>query len=189
MRCTNYARPSDVASDQSSQDPAELGSRWWVFTLPRPRDSDMGSLHSDSHVIKAEKRGFRFKDRSVSWRPSTRGEKDPDTTPRPEKRTDWGLRMSLPLPIGPVHQPFTLAHNRTPGWETPWTPRAENGSVGRDLSYMDGDMPPQANLSDSDNLKNISKWQERKKKLRAFILTNPHAPLVSSVRVFIQLLF
>lgn len=90
---------------------------------------------------------------------------------------DWGLSITLPTPSA---APYTLAQNVTPGWESPWSPRnAAQGPVHshtRESSYDIDELENDSNASH----KSANVWRKRKKKLRAFILTNPYVPLVSS---------
>lgn len=88
---------------------------------------------------------------------------------------DWGLSITLPTPAA---VPFTLSHNNTPGWDSPWTPRAAAQGPSRphmrENSYGLGET-----LADADESQiNTKVWRRRKKKLRAFILTNTYVPLV-----------
>jgi hypothetical protein len=162
-------RPSDVASFQSSGpgDP-QYGSRWWAFTLPRSRD--MGGLSASR--LKSERKGL--KGRSMSW--MTSKEKDIETSPKTSDRPkDWDLRIPMPPPI---QHPFTISHNQTPGWDTPWTPRITH-NLSRPPSHPllgDGEF---GKLHTDDDHKHGSTWQKRKRRFRAFILSNPYVPLVS----------
>ena len=79
-----------------------------------------------------------------------------------EDRSNWGLTIELPTPSAP----FTLAQSRTPGWDSPWTPRIAGNSV-----YQTSDL-----IGHNDDNHDTS---ARKKRLRTFILTNTYVPLVS----------
>jgi len=172
------SRPSDVASHHSTY-ASDLGSRWWAFTLPRPREHPPVQVTSSP---KSERKGLTFKDRSISWLPTSairegtsfsRREKGPEAAAEDENNRDWNFRLSLPPPVAPS---FTLAHNITPGWETPWTARvAAQGPRARDNPYFLGDEEEESD----DSNKNATLWQIRKKRFRAFILTNAYVPLVS----------
>ncbi|KAF8591889.1 hypothetical protein K439DRAFT_1325302, partial [Ramaria rubella] len=63
--------------------------------------------------------------------------------------------------------PFTLSHNKTPGWDSPWTPR----------------IPEQAHANRTENSGegNSRPWRRRKKNLRSFLLHNNYVPLVSRI--------
>ncbi|KAK0456437.1 hypothetical protein ARMSODRAFT_949092 [Armillaria solidipes] len=178
------SRPSDIGSFQSVASP----SRWWTFTHPWPTHSGPTSYPDDPS--KSEKKPQNsFKDRSMAWLPSSatafregssfvrRGEKGPDSPEHAQRhRRDWNLSISLPTPVA---NPFTLTHNATPGWETPWTARptaqGPSRSEERDDGYGFGDVE---HASSSTSSRDITVWQRRKKRLRAFILTNTYVPLL-----------
>ncbi|KAJ7597152.1 hypothetical protein C8J56DRAFT_919347 [Mycena floridula] len=179
------SRHSDIGSYHSNYT-AQSPSRWWTFTLPRPKEP-----HSDSDLDSRPNTERRpFKDRSLSqWLPSTnvlregssftRKEKGPESTVTERSRfRDWNLSIALPTPPS-AQAPFTLAHNATPGWDTPWTarlpPSGPSGGSRRQSSYGMQREPDQ----DSDHSsKHVPKWKKRKKRLRAFILTNAYVPLL-----------
>ncbi len=111
-----------------------------------------------------------------------RGEKGPDSPEHTHRhRRDWNLSITLPTPVA---NPFTLTHNATPGWETPWTARptaqGPSRSEERDDAYGFGDVE---HASSSTSSKEITVWQRRKKRLRAFILSNTYVPLVLSFSI------
>ncbi|EJD03839.1 uncharacterized protein FOMMEDRAFT_121107 [Fomitiporia mediterranea MF3/22] len=63
--------------------------------------------------------------------------------------------------------PITIAQNRTPGWDTPWSAQASITNV---------------NVSpDSSPGEKRTKWYHRRKRLRAFMLTNNYVPLLFRV--------
>ncbi|KAL0951042.1 hypothetical protein HGRIS_007782 [Hohenbuehelia grisea] len=178
------SRPSDVASFTSSQpgsfDPA---SRWWTFTLPRPRE--MTSQDVIPPGSKLSRKGIM--DRSKSWLPtsgildvgsSSKKDKEKEREREPElaqESSSPGLKWttSIKLPTKPT-APFTMAQSQTPGWDTPWTEKAATRGVpnGEASSSALGISPP------DDRNKHLSPWQMRKKKFRRFILTNVHVPLL-----------
>ncbi|KAK0233251.1 hypothetical protein IW262DRAFT_63226 [Armillaria fumosa] len=178
------SRPSDIGSFQSVASP----SRWWTFTHPWP--THYGTTNHPDDPSKSEKKPQNsFKDRSMAWLPSTatafregssfvrRGEKSPDSPENTQRhRRDWNLSISLP---NPVANPLTLTHNATPGWETPWTARptaqGPSRSEGRDDGYGFGDVE---HASSSTGSQDITVWQRRKKRFRAFILSNTYVPLL-----------
>lgn len=99
-----------------------------------------------------------------------RREKDPETGAT-SPRSNWDL--TIPLPSAPA--PFTLAHNRTPGWESPWSARTPNrGSSSPNHSY--GLVEEEADKEEDQD--KSPTWRNRKKRLRAFVLTNTYVPLV-----------
>jgi hypothetical protein len=86
-------------------------------------------------------------------------------------RTDAMSQDRLHLDLPPIQQsPITLAQTRTPGWETPWTPRQPGVTWDVDV----GD-----HGEEEDDGEKLSRWQRRKKRIRVYMLTNPYVPLVS----------
>lgn len=185
---TTDSRLSDVASYQSSHPGSP--SRWWTFTTsPRPRDQFL----EPGTPIRTERKNLTFKDRSISWLPTTTG---PNALTRKFDRVrsgsgsnepkspsnDWNLSIQLPPP---TEQPFTLAHTATPGWDTPWTSRAAaqgpNHHRRRSGSYGMSDVAEEGDTSSSHATKSLSPHQQRIKLLRRFILSNPYVPLVSTL--------
>lgn len=171
-------RPSDVASDQSS-DPGP--SRWWTFTLPRPQRTN--TLDRDTlSEVKHDLKGNLLKDRASSKR-SGSGDNATirNTEPKENGHNGWGLHIELPRT--PV-RPFTLSHTQSPGWDTPWSARLPapvmrpngNGDAYNQL-VMEEHQPKEEGKQ--------TPWQRRKKMLRGFLLTNSYVPLVSAyVSVF-----
>lgn len=183
-------RPSDVTSYNSSlQDESLAGpSRWWAFTRHRPEDSSGQSLTANAarHGVSRD----RDRSYSVSWlaaslsrRPQdgdanghVRGE-EPErigTDFRSEAMSEDRLHLDLPPP---PQSPITLAQTRTPGWETPWTPRGPG--VTWDVDVGDNE--------EEDDGEKVSKWQKRKKRIRVYMLTNTYVPLVRSDRTVSQI--
>ena len=82
-------------------------------------------------------------------------------------------RNRLHIDMPPTSGPFTLAHNRTPGWDTPWTSSHPGG--------MEDTHEPYTNESGShhDDEK-LTPWQRRRKRLRAYMMYNLYVPLVRS---------
>ncbi|KAF8078505.1 hypothetical protein FPV67DRAFT_58610 [Lyophyllum atratum] len=185
---TNHAtesRPSDVASYSTSA--PDSTSRWWSFTLPRTSRQQPSSELSSPTTPKPERKGL--KDLSISsWLPTSSSiregttfsrkekEKDPETArPNGTINRDWDLSVPLPTPHA---APYTLAHNTTPGWDSPWSPRtAAQGpaySHNRNSSYGLNQLESESNESH----KTTSMWRRRKQRLRSFILYNAHVPLL-----------
>jgi hypothetical protein len=129
------------------------------------------------HSLGAMKRASIFKDRSMSWLPTSHHHRSQDVSnvsppfskgfdghrfPLKENRSNWGLTIEVPPP--PV--PFTMAHSRTPGWDSPWSPRAARNGLHHAQDTFEPD--------DDDSHEKSA----RKKRLRTFILTNLYVPLV-----------
>ncbi|KAJ7181778.1 hypothetical protein C8R43DRAFT_970421 [Mycena crocata] len=173
-RQATESRPSVVSfqSTYASNEP----SRWWAFTRPRG-DSD---ATFDPHATpKPDRKSVSFKDRSISWLPTQR---DGMTAPRRHKQQsrassinrNWNLSITLPTPPQPS---FTLQHNVTPGWDVPWTSRVgAQGPAGRHNS--DSGFTEDDEDTPVDPHKNYTPWRRRRKRLRAFILTNVYVPLL-----------
>ena len=166
-------RPSDVASYQSS-DPGP--SRWWTFTLPRPQRTN--TLERDVlSEVKHDLRGNLLKDWPKSKR-SGSGDSATIKNAEPKENAHNGWTPHIDLPRTPV-RPFTLSHTQSPGWDTPWSARLPvsvmrangNGDAYNQL----GTEEHQPAEEDKQTL-----WQQRKKMLRGFLLTNSYVPLVSA---------
>ena len=93
---------------------------------------------------------------------------DSGATPRLNNRSR--LRIDMP----PTNAPFTLAQNRTPGWETPWTSAHPNN-----VSSMDGQMHQERGSDDDDE--KLTPWRRRRKRLRAYMMYNVYVPLVCHI--------
>ncbi|KAF9015236.1 hypothetical protein BDQ17DRAFT_1340717 [Cyathus striatus] len=169
------SRPSDVASFASSSQP---GSRWWIFALPRTRES----IHLLPARSRQDKKSVR--DHSVSWLPTSASIRELREGPsflRREKERDpenevQGTTQDHPPAISLPTEPttyFTLAHSRTPGWSSPWTPsqHAQGPVINREESY--GFTNQRA-----DSEKEGGKWKRRRRRIRSFILTNVYVPLL-----------
>ncbi|KDR85106.1 hypothetical protein GALMADRAFT_53655 [Galerina marginata CBS 339.88] len=171
------SRISDVASFQSN--PSEGTSRWWTFTLPRTRQD---TFNLTPATPKTEKKSFR--DISLSWIPASASQRlgEGSTFIRKEKEKEAGHdltpHLSMPLPAQhPVE--FTLAHNNTPGWDTPWTPRPAAQGPSRDSGEEEEESYGFRADSHSDSShKNLSGWALRRKQIRSFILVNTYVPLL-----------
>lgn len=182
---TSDNRPSDVASYQSSYvEESEAGpSRWWAFTRHRP-----GELLSQPLALNRT-RSTRDRSLSVAWLTSTIARRSADHADEPKSptiadlqrvespvqaRAADGLHLDLPPQI--VQSPNTLSQTRTPGWETPWSPRLPERTAN-----WDGDF--EIELEDRDDNEKLSRWQRRKKRIRVYMLTNTYVPLVSIGRM------
>ncbi|KAG6911877.1 hypothetical protein DXG01_000124 [Tephrocybe rancida] len=174
-------RPSDAASYNTTLD--DPSSRWWTFTLPR---TGRNQQTSEGSTTKPERKGI--KDISISsWLPTSSSptrentaftrkekEKDPELGQPNGIERGWDLTTAIPTP--PAAQ-YTLAHNVTPGWDDPWSPRTAVQGPAR--NNMDRESSYGLNAVDeSDGSdKSGSKWRRRKKRFRVFILSNIYVPL------------
>ncbi|KAJ7492511.1 hypothetical protein FB451DRAFT_1218600 [Mycena latifolia] len=174
------SRPSvaSFGSTYASNEP----SRWWAFTRPRG-DSDAAPEQLMPQA-KPDRKSVSFKDRSISWLPTQR---DGSSTALPRRyrqqsrassiNRNWNLSITLPTPPAAS---FTLQHSVTPGWDVPWTSRVgAQGPPGRHNSDGSGfTEDDDADDSPVDPGKHTTVWGRRRKRLRAFILSNSYVPLL-----------
>ena len=169
-------RPSAAASHASVGYHSQLGapSPWWSFTLPRNRDTlappqqSQADQSRQADTPKLRRAHLSFRDRSMSWLHSSHLRRHADGEQGQTENGhnhDWNVRLNVPEP----QSPFTLSHNRTPGWDTPWAPRPPAANAKVSNNYF-GNSDPQG--SEVDN------WSQRGKRLRAYILSHHHVPLV-----------
>ncbi|KAF8912772.1 hypothetical protein CPB84DRAFT_1759464 [Gymnopilus junonius] len=166
-------RISDVTSFHSRH-PSDGTSRWWSFTRTRPRQDTFNLIPPSP---KTERKSFR--DISLSWMPTSATPREPGFLRKEKEReSDPSPTPHLSIPI-PSQPPHTLAHNNTPGWDTPWTSRP--AAQGPTRQSRDDDEESygfrEDNQSDSSH-KNLSGWALRRRKLRSFILVNTYVPLL-----------
>lgn len=195
---SDHTRPSaDIASFQSSlpDDNAAGPSRWWAFTRHRPDLSLTSALSRRQQSTDDELtlRGSHSRDRSKSlgWprlgASLSRRSQDESTfpsrtneakdSPRTIKRANTpNFHIDLPPPE-PV---MTLAHNMTPGWDSPWTPRPPADLVSRIRSNGNGTIHEEETDSREEGHEKLGTWARRRKKYRIFMLTNVYVPLVSA---------
>ena len=104
--------------------------------------------------------------------------------PEPSARREWGLHLAMPTP---PTAPFTLAQSRTPGWDSPWAPRPPEGPERGlyeqlDKLHVEGaddhtHAHAHTHAHDQDT-RTLSPWARRKKRARAYLLSNTYVPLV-----------
>ncbi|KAI0788609.1 hypothetical protein C8Q75DRAFT_734297 [Abortiporus biennis] len=180
-------RPSDVASSQSSyapEDQFEGPSRWWAFTRHRPQDSASTPLTTRFPKTPT----LRDRSLSIAWLtyPIHRRSQDDTQTsqekdieaPRPSQHDteahDRGFHLDLPPP-----DPLTISQNQTPGWDSPWAPRAPAELVARITgNAANGDAGHNVETSSEENDEKLSRWARRRKRFRVYILTNTYVPLI-----------
>jgi hypothetical protein len=78
------------------------------------------------------------------------------------------LRISVPPPPA---APFTVSHNQTPGWDSPWTGRSVVENVYNRNSYSHVEVQ-------GEKSKTVT-FLKGRKKIRGYLLTNAYVPLVS----------
>lgn len=172
-------RPFDAASYLTS--PEDPPSRWWSFTLPRTARQQPQSDNSSPATARPDKKSIR--DISISWLPTSSPARDVVTSTRKGKEKDAELGQpsnrehdwALTLPAPPL-APDTLSHNITPGWDDPWSPRPAAQGPAHNTLYGENFYGLGA-LDDADGSEK-SRWYRRRKRFRAFILSNTYVPLV-----------
>ncbi|KAJ7169993.1 hypothetical protein C8R46DRAFT_1162686 [Mycena filopes] len=164
--------PPSITSFQSTSASNEP-SRWWAFTRPRG-DSDAALDPNSTVQEKPDRKSVSFKDRSMSWLPSQGGTSFPRRNRGQSMNRNWNLSITLPTPPASA---FTMQHNATPGWDAPWTSRVgAQGPAGHEPSEYIEEEDEGSSPVDPD--KHRSVWQRRRKRLRAFILSNAYVPLL-----------
>ncbi|KAI0778517.1 hypothetical protein BD413DRAFT_465477 [Trametes elegans] len=181
------ARPSDVTSLQSSAPEDPGPSRWWAFTRHRPMDSGSMPLSPAPQPPRPARRprdGSRSM--TIPWfnvsylrrssqeqdgdSPTTLRESDRETVESDTPRTHPRSRLRIDMPPT-ASGPFTLAHNRTPGWDTPWTSSHPSG--------MDDHHDPQSfDVGSHHDEEKLTPWQRRRKRFRAYMMYNIYVPLL-----------
>ncbi|KAJ7070920.1 hypothetical protein C8F01DRAFT_1108340 [Mycena amicta] len=175
------SRPSVTSfSTHASNEP----SRWFPFTRPRG-GSNAAAMDPEASLSgpsdKGDRKNVSFKERSISWLPTQRD----GSTPFPRRHRqhsrasssinrNWNLSITLPTP--PTAS-FTMQHNATPGWDAPWTSRVgAQGPAGRHHSESSGATDEDSSPVDSEKERAV--WHRRRKRLRAFILSNAYVPFI-----------
>ncbi|KAF8216105.1 hypothetical protein K438DRAFT_626302 [Mycena galopus ATCC 62051] len=150
-------------------------NRWWAFT--RPRGDSGAALDPNSAPPlpeRTDRKSVSFRDRSMSWLPTPRE----STFPRRARQLNRNWNLSITLPTPPTGA-FTAQHNATPGWDAPWTSRVgAQGPAGQHLNEGYNYSDDEDTDSPVDPEKDQTVWQRRKKRLRAFILSNAYVPLL-----------
>lgn len=176
IRSESFSNPADQSQ----------GHHRWAFvlsnTLPkpskRPRPSSSDEDYKQRQIDLARPRGYRWtSSRKRGHADEAQGEERPPI----ERSRISALRLQLPLP--PPLAPFTISHTKTPGWDTPWTPRLPDQATASGSSDLElGGMPAE---SSSDRSKEQLSSHERvgttislRKKLRIYVLHNNYVPLV-----------
>lgn len=158
-------RPSDLAASRSSFGGlngtlSEHQSPWGTFARPR---EPLGESSSQA----AGKIGAAYQNR-----PPLSSYINPQSWNVPHFQT------ASPLEKGAAHHhaessaPFTLSRNKTPGWDTPWEPTRDFPTNDYSHLGMTGDR------SDNESGYKSNSGRSRKKRFRAFILTNIYVPLL-----------
>ena len=183
------ARPSAHSDAPSYQFPAGPSGehRWFPFTRRRPMlASDL--FGADPSTPRPEKRSSIFRTPSITTSAFARredcspaalgGGKNPEqaaaaTSPRARDR---GLRIAMPT--SPAI-PYTLSHNRTPGWDSPWVARSPDSFSHRNIyAQLQNGGPLEEQSIDADATANDCWWPRTGKRARAYLLNNVYVPLV-----------
>ncbi|KAJ8521460.1 hypothetical protein ONZ45_g1871 [Pleurotus djamor] len=155
---TTETRPSDVVSLQSSSYPGSstaAASRWWAFTLPRPREMTQADLLNPA--AKLERKSIV--DRSISWLPTSAIREAASSSLRKDKeRREIERRKQNQI------QPMIRTVLGRTG-----SPAGPSGTPDYVMS---------TDRQSDDRNKYLTNWQRRKKQIRRFILTNVYVPLL-----------
>lgn len=94
-----------------------------------------------------------------------------------------GNALRLELPSTPK-DPFTMSHNQTPGWQSPWAPHSRQARHSN-LPDLEGvteeEQATQYAASQSESEGHLTVWGRRQRKIRRFILHSGRTPLVSTI--------
>ncbi|KAI0257599.1 hypothetical protein BJV78DRAFT_1079218, partial [Lactifluus subvellereus] len=93
----------------------------------------------------------------------------------PSRMRDVGMSMTMPTPPA---APYTLSHSRTPGWESPWVARPLESLSHRNIyEQLHNGGSTEEQLPDG-SITDESWWPRTRKRARAYLLNNPHVPLL-----------
>jgi hypothetical protein len=194
-----------IISEMPSASAETLGDHHrWKFALPRSRPK-LKRRRSTESLSSQNEKGSPMREKHphlVSSRPSrprwptSRKRLTSEILPSAENETSISsvsrssrsdtLRLDLSFP--PPRIPFTLSQNKTPGWESPWTPRIPDRAL---VNERDPELEAAQHANDAGvakepsalHLDGLRPWQRRKKRLRNFLLHNAYVPLVSLISI------
>ncbi|KAH8120404.1 hypothetical protein DFH11DRAFT_1559919 [Phellopilus nigrolimitatus] len=201
---SSHEDSSATVSNQHSDQPyGQKGDPpWWMFTRKGRQEGPPQRTPSAKHAWpmlgsrsggSGEKHEYErpMNERAKStWLSSSQrvrhgpepaeGDPDPPFGDK-DRHRGWGLHIPIPTPA-----PFTLSHNRTPGWDTPWSSRAaqqfnEIDDQGGNFGVHENLPGPSDDLGDGPAGRKRSKWYHRRKRIRAFIFYNNYVPLLFRV--------
>jgi hypothetical protein len=187
-----------VTSERPSVFPGNLDDHSrWKFALPRPRPKMKRGRTIDPVVSSSESpmREKRYRPGSSRPRwPSSRKhtlsvapqDSEVETTAGSLSRTPGSETRRLQLHLPPPNPSFTRSHSKTPGWDSPWTPRisehvhAPGTDAGRepDQGATNNDAARTTESSTLD-MEALKPWHRRRRNLRGFLLNNIYVPLAS----------
>lgn len=90
-------------------------------------------------------------------------------------RSDLGFHLDLPPPEPVI---TTISHNKTPGWDSPWSPRPPADLVARITGNAHTSSRLRETNTDDGETEKLNSWARRRKRYRAYILNNTYVPLV-----------
>ncbi|KAI0307764.1 hypothetical protein B0F90DRAFT_1807167 [Multifurca ochricompacta] len=176
-RGPSEARRSDVVSYHSSAGPSGGEYRWFPFTRRRPMlASEVFSADPSTSRLDTKPATRRMSFAGVPRKEeyaAALGEKSLDQAP--SRTRDWGLRITMPTPPAAPH---TLAHSRTPGWDSPWAAKPFESFSHRNIyeHLQNGESaeepPPDSSIASE------SWWPKVRKRARAYLLNNTYVPLL-----------
>ncbi|EIW86608.1 hypothetical protein CONPUDRAFT_134006 [Coniophora puteana RWD-64-598 SS2] len=166
-------RSSDVTSSRSSVALGQAGpsthSHWWAFARPH---ADVGEAYpfegSGAGSFNPDKKAVSFKERSPWLMSGTRRSPQDLAKDRAFREQNSNLYLDLPRP-----DPFTVSQSKTPGWDIPWQSK-EMSALTHGDNHSRG---AQSALSRPDDTVS-HKSRSRKKRFRAFLLSNIYVPLL-----------
>ncbi|KIJ45287.1 hypothetical protein M422DRAFT_67409 [Sphaerobolus stellatus SS14] len=191
--------PSVVSDRPSTPADTLKGYHRWTFALPttRPKSKRARSSASSSDeeeadfVRERQSQAGPFRPSRPRW-PTARKQRSGHEEQSginqdklaPARSRSSTLRLQIPLPA--PRGPFTVSHTKTPGWDSPWTPRVParariHGSSDPEL----GEMPSRGSSDRSkEELREAGSQQTNRtfrKRFRNYVLTNNYVPLVSRI--------
>jgi hypothetical protein len=178
-RGSSEAHEPDVVSQHPPVGPPGGEYRWFPFTRRRPMlASELFSPTDSPSHVRLEKRSSVFRTPSIlreAYSPAL-GLKNAEAGP--SRIRDRGLRIVVPTP---PDSSYTLSHNRSPGWDSPWAGRPLESMSHQSIyaQLQNGgsseDQVPDSSVTDE------SWWHRTRKRSRAYLLNNTYVPLVNFI--------
>ncbi|TDL28379.1 hypothetical protein BD410DRAFT_780881 [Rickenella mellea] len=195
-RASSSRRSNSPADASSSSTAAHLkygtddGPSWWTFTRKYAKDGPpalRGSAKPNWPVIsgKLKSRAWLSSRRNSREVPQEDDQQQHDSDEEEEGHRHHRWDFHIPMPA-PAAQQFTLSHAKTPGWDSPWSPRAPNPARFGDIENGNGTSGSAAGgvaLDPKDDFDGLRRrpTSKRKRRFRNFILTNAYVPLLFRV--------
>ena len=168
-------RSSDVTSSRSTVALGQAGpsthahSHFWAFARPNiGAREDYPFEGSGAGPSNLGKKTVGFKERSPWLMSGNRRSQQDLAKSRGFEEHTSGLYIDLPQP-----DPFTVSQSKTPGWDIPWQSKEMSAVVHGDNQNRGTQRAP----SRTDDVFS-HKSRSRKKRFRAFLLSNIYVPLL-----------